>query len=110
MNDRPTMDPDGYPTEETLQKVREWPCTGDDVGDGLFDYLADAWRYDDYYNLDAGDGQATFSTGGWSGHESLINAACQNFIWWSLHWVSTTRGGHYVFERCAKETGDAPAN
>ena len=38
------------------------------------------------------------STGGWSGHEDVISALRDNLMFWMLSWVSSTRGGHYVFE------------
>lgn len=40
----------------------------------------------------------TFSTGGWSGNEDLIRAMEQNWMIWSLTWVQSRRGGHYIFE------------
>lgn len=92
----PKMDDDGYPTEETLRVIREWPWQD---GNALFDYLAAAWIYDNYRDPDVGDGTATFSTGGWSGHEDMIDAAAENRMWWTMHWHSSTRGGHYVFKR-----------
>jgi hypothetical protein len=40
----------------------------------------------------------SISTGGWSGNESLIEALQRNHIFWSLCWMKSERGGHFVFE------------
>lgn len=37
------------------------------------------------------------STGGWSGNEDVI-ATLEGTWWWTICWVSSRRGGHYVFE------------
>jgi hypothetical protein len=92
----PTFDADGYPTDETLQVIREWPYAD---GNALLEYLARVWYYPERAMTDEGDGRVGFATGGWSGNESLIRAAQENRMWWLLHWYSTTRGGWYVFMR-----------
>jgi hypothetical protein len=38
------------------------------------------------------------STAGWSGNESIIYAMQENNLMWSLNWVQSRRGGHYIFE------------
>lgn len=89
----PTFDKDGYPTDETLQAIREWP-----YGDmpGLFEFIRQAWEYEDMA-WEENDGIYKISTCGWSGNESLIDALGDNFVAWMQCWYSSTRGGHYVF-------------
>lgn len=87
------MDDNGYPTEDELKRIREWPAN--DLT-GLFDYLRDLWAYPTYFK---GDGpRYEISTGGWSGNESLIDALQENRAAWLLSWQSSERGGHFVFE------------
>lgn len=89
----PTFDKDGYPTEETLIEIRDWPHKDKH---GWFEYAAKAWYWPDMFKRD-GD-LYKVSTGGWSGNESVINAMQDNKLLWILTWVSSERGGHYVFE------------
>lgn len=84
------MDDDGYPTQDTLDRLASW-----DPADfeGLARFLVDLWIYDDAIELE-GDG-LRLSTGGWSGHEDVLGAV--NRKWWFFHWQSSERGGHHVF-------------
>lgn len=101
-------DADGYPTDEELKRIEEWPfeaglrewfayikaaghywpkgifgwCEADHDADELF-----SRPYHAYY----------VSTGGWSGNESIIDAMQKNFVCWQLTWYSHRRGGHYEF-------------
>lgn len=88
----PTFDSAGYPTEETLQAIREW-----DPKDmhGLFRFLKEAWKYPEYFTR--GGRHVRVSTVGWSGNEDLIDALQENQAAWSLTWFSSRRGGHYTF-------------
>lgn len=98
------MDEDGYPTEEELEAIRSWEVK-DIQRDfhGLFDYLKyrGLWKYAEsgYWKEEIKDGKHEYhlSTAGWSGNESIILAMQQNYLWWSLFWLSSNRGGHYVF-------------
>jgi hypothetical protein len=100
------MDPDGYPDDAELTAVREWPWQ--DFA-GLMGYLRERWQYADmgYWHetdwrlAEFGGGEKKeyhLHTAGWSGNESLIDALQQNQLMWAFHWVSSRRGGHYVFE------------
>jgi len=50
------IDEDGYPTDEALARIIEWP--GDDPK-GLIDYIMDLWNYPEYATW-AGDEANTF--------------------------------------------------
>ena len=104
----PELDADGYPTQETLDAIRGWPIiTGADC-EKLLQFVQKGWRYPAYCRR-APRRQRRFhggplrriwklSTGGWSGHESMIYEMQENFFFWTLAWVSSRRGGHYEFE------------
>ena len=97
------MDENGYPLEETLQRVREWPV---EDNHGLFLHLKALWRYYDYFTGPALEGDEHggtvtrwyISTGGWSGHEELIAALRENTMVWAMCWEQSRRGGHYIFD------------
>ncbi len=89
----PTFDSDGYPTEETLQAIREWPSEN---LSGLFRFIGKAWKYSDYWEVEGPVIRA--HTGGWSGNEDLIGALKRNPVIWAFCWQESKRGGHYVFE------------
>jgi len=93
--DEPTFKADGYPTEETERTITEWPF--ENGYHSLLAYVARAWKYPDYFTHDGGS-EYKISTGGWSGNEELIGALERNRIFWAFCWVSSTCGGHYVFE------------
>jgi hypothetical protein len=96
--DNPEFCRDGYPTEATLEAIKQWPHTD---FDGLVSFCARAWHYCDYW---ARDGQHIEAhTGGWSGNESTINALGENLMFWLMCWQESKRGGHYVFELPEKE-------
>ena len=90
----PTFDNAGYPTEETLEAIANWPSE-DMVS--LFQFIKEAWKYDDMCWRQEGR-TISASTVGWSGNEELISALRDNTIVWMICWQSSKRGGHYVFE------------
>jgi hypothetical protein len=109
----PTFDKDGYPTEETLTLIKEWPHNDFPA---LIQFVAAAWKWgglrktpslieplfnkrhldDDYWWCGA--------TGGWSGNESLIGALMDNSIFWLFCWSASVRGGYYEFHVKPSET------
>ena len=109
------LDEHGYPTEEALEKIKEW--SEDDML-GLMAFVKELWYYPHYGHeeittsdiLDKPIIRYSISTGGWSGNEDLIEAMQGNHIFWIFCWYSSRRGGHYVFEvkrhEAAKELGD----
>jgi hypothetical protein len=88
----PTFDKDGYPTDDTLEAITDWPM--DDI-DGWFAFIEEAWYYPQYFKRDGN--MINLSTGGWSGNESIISAMTDN-VNWRMTWRVITRGGHYEFE------------
>lgn len=98
-----------YPSEASVAAL---------AGLSLVDYAAcelvlaklqSVWRWDDYFKRGparrvkghpdwAPRRKWRVSTGGWSGHEDLIEALRQATGFWALCFWSERRGGHYVFE------------
>jgi len=87
---------DGYPTEEELEKIRNWSIVYREDIHEIFEYISTIWwstrdlfiKQDKTYIL---------HTGGWSGNEEIINAMIQNTFLWMFSWYSSKRGGHYEF-------------
>lgn len=96
------IDDDGYPTEEMLDKIAKWEYNFNE----LMRFIEPHWQYgkDGYwYENQVGElrerlTQYNVSTAGWSGNEDIIRALQKNSIFWSLCWVQSKRGGHYIFE------------
>ena len=88
----PVFDADGYPTDETLTAIRDWPYT--DHG-GLVEYVREAWS--DYGRMWEEDGMLRLATGGWSGNESIISSLKANAMFMAMWWESSHRGGLEVF-------------
>ena len=102
-------DKDGYPEKEELEQLRNWIATsvkGRVVYKGLVEFLEQIWWCPDFgFHTEDGIENSgrerpltilTLSTGGWSGNEEIIEALRNNFILWSLCWVQSRRGGHYI--------------
>lgn len=95
--EEPTFDSDGYPSDATLQRIREWPHPFI----GLTDFLRESWAYPEYLRVESeesGDVVIVAATAGWSGNESLIGALEDNYVFWSMCWLSSERGGRYRFK------------
>lgn len=100
MTDDLIFDQDGYPTHAMLEAIRTWqpPYAP------LFDRLGQLW-YRGYFERAPRRMRwrsqlhrvYEVSTGGWSGHEDVINAMKENFMLWHMCWYSTRVGGHYIF-------------
>lgn len=105
----PEFDAEGYPTDATLECIVSWPIDGYDDCAALLAFVQKAWNWDTYFVRmgrrfrpwpGAHDLRRRYhvSTGGWSGNESLISAMEGNFMFWTLTWENSRRGGHYIFE------------
>lgn len=91
----PTFDKDGYPTEETLKAVREWPC---EDFEGLIAFMKRAWQWPEFIQP-LPQGGYSFSTGGWSGNEDLMQALEENRPVYFMYWYASLRGGHYEYRK-----------
>jgi hypothetical protein len=89
-------DEDGYPTEELLDAITNWPHQKGFTA--LMEVIRRNWNWNHMMFEQEGN-KYSCSTGGWSGNESLISALKANKdFFWTLCWVSSRRGGHYEFE------------
>ena len=93
------MDKDGYPTEEELEKIRKWDIIEQPIVD-LVSYVESLWWAPDWGFKLSGKRilRLELHTGGWSGNENIIAALRKNWMFWSLCWLKSTRGGHYWFK------------
>lgn len=90
----PEFDSNGYPTEETLEAIREW---GYDDLPGLLRFVHECEYYGSCSKLSADGKKLSFSCGGWSGNEEVIEALQANRYAWMRLYVSALGGGHYLF-------------
>jgi hypothetical protein len=93
---------DEYPSEEKLEKIKTWKFSEETV-EWLIELIRDTWHWPDWgfsYRKQEKTGawKLALHTGGWSGNESIISALEENFIFWSMFWKLTRRGGHYYFD------------
>lgn len=88
-----------YPSEETLEFIRNFDC-GKYTCLYLAEFLEQVWWAADWgYTMKGKHKKKLYlSTGGWSGNEDIIDALQSNHVFWSMCWLETRRGGHYTFE------------
>ena len=98
-------DQEGYPTEEELRIVRDWPYTKGHLG--LLEYVEGLWRSPEW-GISKEGSEWSMSTGGWSGNEEIIEALGENVMFWMMCWVQSRRGGHYVFRVHVSELPGQP--
>ena len=101
----PLLDEDGYPTAEALDIIQLWSY---DDPTGWFEFIKQLWNMVEWgwevvrqphsNRPEVAVDRYYISTGGWSGNEDVIRAMMKNTMLWSFNWVSSRRGGHYVFE------------
>lgn len=90
------LDPNGYPTEETLEKIRTWS----DNWESLLDLCKEIWHYPEFFHKFEYEKAILYSTatGGWSGNEDIICALQENLPFWEDCWQAGKRGGIFEFE------------
>lgn len=102
------LDEDGYPTAEALKVIELWPTWNEGSTKACFEFIRGIWHLKSW-GWHEGDAPSDYdkekmvhiyeiSTAGWSGNESIIAAMQRNWLLWSLSWVQSRRGGHYIFE------------
>jgi len=97
---QPTLDPDGYPTNETLEAITTWPIRNNSDIAELLGFVQSIWTYKPFAIQTSGLGTDRYiyvATSGWSGNESIIAALEQNMMFWLLCWLESRRGGGYKF-------------
>jgi hypothetical protein len=87
------MDADGYPEDYELDDIRCW--THERGWGALMVYVRSLWAYNYFYRRGR---KYYLHTVGWSGNEDIVRALEANEMFWLFCWVSSERGGHYVFE------------
>lgn len=102
--DDPIRGDNGYPHEEETERIRLWKIVDNDDFHAVMSYVAARWKYPDYWEvhdrlntIGQPEKEYVFSTGGWSGNESLVLAIEQNAILQMVGAQSWVRGGHYVY-------------
>lgn len=92
------LDADGYPTEDTLDRVAAWPAVH---AAELFAFLKPIWAHGaaGYWREEKTKSFHFYylSTAGWSGNEDLIRALSANPMW-GIFWEESKRGGHHTFK------------
>src|SRR6056300_85971 len=94
MEDVSDLDDNGYPSENVLEKIRQWPY--EDPG-GCLDYVQSLWHWEEMASNPI-EGRYRFATGGWSGNEDLIAAIMQNTMVHTMCWQFSSRGGLHLYE------------
>ena len=90
-----------YPTEEQLQKIREWDYAD---FDGLLNYVIEIYNHNfGSFGKNPKKSIIVIITGGWSGNEDIISAMSENVAWWGQYWDSSSRGGKYIFINWTKD-------
>jgi len=85
-----------YPDRKTLRFIGAYDIIGSPIPD-LFDFIVQSWWMAEW-GARRTRRRLYLSTGGWSGNESIIEAMRGNWFFWSMCWVQSRRGGHYIFE------------
>jgi hypothetical protein len=88
-----------YPTNEQLEMIRKWPYVD---FQGLMNFVKALWKYGDNgfwkdWENKNGDHVYRLATAGWSGNEDIIRAMGENYIFWSMCWELSAKGGLHIF-------------
>lgn len=95
MEDIELFDDDMYPSEEALQKIRNWEVGNENDFHDLMNFCKRLWYSPDYFCQE--DDAYHLITCGWSGNESIISAMKSNHMFWLLYWALSERGGYFIF-------------
>ena len=91
------LDADNYPTEDTLEQIRQWRGTANALLNAVIGIWPHYGTTADETTPDGGARRVVLVTGGWSGCEQLIGALQQTLLW-SLAWQESVVGGRHVLE------------
>ena len=93
------LDENNYPDGKSLEEIQSWNVLEKGI-DGLLDLIEENTNWADRQIECTGKNVIWYEyhTGGWSGNEDVIHAMKMNFLFWSLSWIKSTRGGHYYFK------------
>jgi len=92
------LDDDGYPTDETLDGIRNCSISSPSDCEELMKLVVEPiWTFKNYIMKDDKTGYWFVSTGGWSGNEDIIEALQENALFMTLYWIQSRTGGHYIF-------------
>ena len=93
------LDENNYPDEASLKAIKEWDILRLGVL-GLLDLIEENTNWASRQIERSGKRviRYVYHTGGWSGNEDVIESLRRNFLFWSMYWQKTTRGGHYYFK------------
>lgn len=96
-----------YPSANELRKIRDWAFDQPDSFLMFMNYVRSVgyyWSVGQYWPLQNPFGwfhrgrTYRIATGGWSGNECIISSMKDNWIFWSVCWQSSRRGGWHVFK------------
>jgi hypothetical protein len=87
---------DDYPSDEELKAIAAARILSRADCKVQLDRVVELWV--DYGHAIEDEGTYTFTTGGWSGNEDLIEAVRANFILHSLCWEQSVRGGKHIYK------------
>ncbi len=89
-----------YPSENTLNKIKQWDILKWDSVLALLDFIEQEWRYsENYYKLSGKRVlRLELHTAGWSGNEDIIVSLRNTPMFWLFYWQKSVRGGHYYFK------------
>jgi len=85
-----------YPSKRQLKAIKEFDLLERPVHE-LIDCIEEIWHNSDW-GFKREKHTLELHTGGWSGNEDTISALQRNFMFWSLYWGKSERGGHYYFD------------
>ena len=103
------FDDDGYPTDEALDHLANMPYDKETGFRPIMEMAENLWTSYGRVQIkqDAEKLYYQFTTGGWSGNESVISALKENHsFFWPVCWVMSKRGGYYEFEIRKKVNND----